>query len=242
MGRDRSSSRRIRGVLRILFYAAGIIEGNSRAACYPLFSYSLADDMRRDPNLRAPYRAIQDMDELTLAVSTGLGQKLRGALSPNVSHRIYYIAQFVEDLSSALGDISDGSILRLSSDRRLRRERYSRPPGAPIMWAGPVEPISYHVAAPSAASTVKLPVDQEPASGAPSSDAGAEMGGAEETPLTNWRRQRHEEEEQEKINLGKVQDLLMHLKHAIPEEVFSSLNNRIEECKGTYNPDYAGPA
>jgi hypothetical protein len=231
-----------RGVLRILFYAAGIIEGNSRAACYPLFSYSLADDMRRDPDLRAPYRAIKDLDELTLAVSTDLGQKLRDALSPNVSHRIYYIAQFVEDLSSALGDISDDSILRLSSDRGLRRERYSRPPGTPIMWAGPAEPISCHVAAPSAASIAKPPVDQEPAaSGAPNSDAGAKTGETEETPLTNWHSRRDEEEEQEKINLDKIQHLLTRLKRAVPEQAFTNLNDRIEECKRTYDPDYTGP-
>jgi len=68
------ASARFRGVLRILFYAAGIIGGNSRAACYPFFSYSLADDMRRDPDVRASYQDTKDLDELTLAVAADLAR------------------------------------------------------------------------------------------------------------------------------------------------------------------------
>jgi hypothetical protein len=124
-------SAELRGMLKILYYAAKLIAGTSLHACYPKRSISLANKMSRDSKLADSYEGITNLDVLTLDVATTLERELNEDLKPSVG-RLYYMASFVEDLYAVINNMTDRSVLRLSSGRRLDGYCFSAVSATPL--------------------------------------------------------------------------------------------------------------
>src|SRR5580704_3747099 len=68
---DRASSD-LRGALQIFYYATRLVVGASLAMCFPNSSLLILEQMRNDSKLKDQYITIENLDELTLTVSTQL--------------------------------------------------------------------------------------------------------------------------------------------------------------------------
>jgi hypothetical protein len=117
-GMDKASAE-LRGKLKIFNYAAKLVADASIDACYPTLSFNLVQEMRRDRGLADSYKKITNLDELTLAAATKLGQMLHDDLGPGWVIRLRELVRFVEELYAAITDMTDRSVLKLTSDRRF---------------------------------------------------------------------------------------------------------------------------
>jgi hypothetical protein len=118
----------LRGKLKIFNYSAKLMVDTSMDACYPRLSSALAGEMKDDPALTASYAGIGNLDELTLAVATKLALRLREELGQGWGYRLDDMREFVADLYAIIGDMTDRSILKLTSDRKFDWHCFSMVP------------------------------------------------------------------------------------------------------------------
>ena len=110
---DRDSSE-LRGAFRILYYVTRLVVAASTAMCFPSSSLRILELMRHDPEVKRRYSSMDNLDELTLAVSSELGMRVMDVWRMGFQDRLSYGQRFAEDLSNALSNLSDSSILKLA--------------------------------------------------------------------------------------------------------------------------------
>jgi hypothetical protein len=200
----------LRGKLRVFNYSAKLMVDTSMDACYPRLCSTLAEEMRGYPELAAGYQYIGNLDELVLAVATRLGRTLRQELGTGWPYRLYEMKKFVEDLYAVIGEMTDRSMLKLTSDRKFDWHCLSMVPAT------------------SAAATAGAATGQDSAEKAAETDARKKA----RWDRADDRRLRDEE------HIKQIETLLADLEPYVRAEDFAKLNTRIKNYKETYDPYY----
>jgi hypothetical protein len=110
---DRVSSE-LQGALRILFYAARLTAGASINTCFPVSSTLILNNIRSDRKLMDSYKKIDNLDDLTIAISMELGKWMSGVYGLAFQEQIELGNKFITEFSKAVSNLTDRSLLRLA--------------------------------------------------------------------------------------------------------------------------------
>jgi hypothetical protein len=236
---DQASSE-LRGALKILHYSAQVIAENSRRACQPTVSFILAPSLV----VTASVSSFQIRHGRVGTRQLGIvpyffDKKLHKVLDPNMQ-RLEYMVSFVEGIYAVISEMTDRSVLSLSSDRKpdwYCLDMLSGTRAASESASVASASINGSSSA-SVTSVVKAPAPQQTPS-----DLGAVPtyeGSAAEvaSSMAAWNDMREKDEKQEKKYLDLIEHLLVDLRLGLPVDAFGELKTQVEGCKKTYEPDH----